>query len=170
MKNLISILILILLSSNYLYSQNIKPDLTYTPKNKSMAITMGVANTIAPPLLAYYLGINQKQSLGKLILGYGILAGPAMGNYYAHDMKRFYWGVGLRLGSMLFYSTYFEDGVNNDTGAYIMATTILTTTIWNIWTAPKSVQEYNDKNINLSLAPCYLPQSRSVGIALNLNF
>ncbi len=170
MKNLIHSVLFIIILSNCLYSQNINSASSKTPKSKILASTIGITNTIAPPFLGYYLEKNQKHNLAEWVMWYGLLAGPSMGNYYAQDMKRFYIGTGLRTGTALLYLNIFNDNEGEDVAVGVMTTVFLTTAIWNLWKTPKSVQEYNDKNINLSLAPCYLPQSRSVGIALNLNF
>lgn len=136
-------------------------------KDPGVALNKSLLYTFAPSaagiLIMETSDTGWIDTAGGILLAYGLLYGPARGNYYAEDYIRGTIGVGIRVvsaGVLLVASytalTHTVDDIfdhnqkpdhNYTVNNITVAASILTFTgsiIYNIATAPTSAREYND--------------------------
>ncbi|HNJ72219.1 MAG TPA: hypothetical protein PL129_06950, partial [bacterium] len=76
-------------------------------KNATEAFLWNAGHTVLPVVAGGYIlnKLDTYETAGSLAMGYGLLIGPSMGNFYAQDYGRGFLGIGIRTaGTALFYS------------------------------------------------------------------
>ncbi len=148
-------------------------------KNTSTGIGLALANIAIPTYLGgRMVHAESNESLGMFLLGYGVLLGPSMGNFYAADYKRTITGATIRLALGLLASAVTTSGTWDENGSSQEETILLfsllgsvATAVWNIATVPTSVREYNRKHQqNFGLQPVVNPHSGEFAMRFFLLF
>ncbi len=165
-------------------------------KDPRKAFLISLGNFGIPTLVGSLLlsnGSDGTDILGGLILSYGIIVGPSMGNFYAHDQSRSVGGLAVRAGGGLlmligvlvwtsdtsnFFGRAVSTGKYSDSGEggalLFLAGAAITAggIIFNLATAGQSARDYNRQHKlgNVSIAPVYFSQQKVPGLAFNIRF
>jgi hypothetical protein len=118
-------------------------------------------------------------SLAAAAIGYGAVVAPSIGNFYAEDYLRGAVGIGIRLVSwcvvframaerMDFKTDVPEHHTISDTLALTALGVAVSSTVWNIATAPASARKFNARHqqTGFMLLPVVDPVSKTGGLAL----
>ncbi|MDX1637378.1 MAG: hypothetical protein R3281_05385 [Balneolaceae bacterium] len=163
-------------------------------KSTKKAFTRAALHTLVPVALGYPLFNFTDQvsvsTAGGLMMAYGILLGPSMGNFYADDDERGQLGLNIRAGSAGFlaacslflvpdmFAGIFgsEDSIDYSgikTVTYITGGVVAGSIVFNLATIPHSVNEYN-RQVELDLRPGiqFIGNSSRMGpsVTLSLRF
>lgn len=165
-------------------------------KDPRKAFLLSLGHFAVPTLVGSIILSNSSGStdiVGGIILSYGILVGPSMGNFYARDESRSVGGLavrviggGLMLAGVLSWANDFSNSVGNafSTGRHtdsgesgvllFLAGASITAggIIFNLATAGQSARDYNrmHKLGNVSVTPVYFSQQKAPGLAFNIRF
>ena len=161
------------LKSGSLYGLDAMPSsdsLAISPRSSKKAVTKALLNTVLPTAAAFTLlsqvNIFDDSDSFLLITGgllgfYGLIIGPSTGNLYANDLPRGLGGIAFR-GLMVFGT---RDGNNDMLSRLLFVGSI----VYNIASAPASVNMYNRKN-HLSVTPTLDLKTASPLLAIKYNF
>jgi hypothetical protein len=149
-------------------------------KSKTMALALSVTSTLVPIGVGTELAINHNSS-GYVVAAAGALLGPITGLCYSDNSRHAFTGVGFRALSSGCAVLAYALGENTDdkkerdvmsgiTGTCILVA--LASTVSDIFTAGKSVDEYNRSNgfSEIRMTPTYFASQRAVGVMLTLSF
>jgi len=150
-------------------------------KSPKLAIAYSLFNTTIPTIAGMYL--YQKNESGLWAVFYGVTIGPSIGNIYAKDYKRGFFGIGIRLFSELMIASSSigkgirlagGDGSNYDSGMThtqkVLTGVIIGSAIYNIVTAPKSAREFNMRQKNVYFFPEINIPKREVSLMACFSF
>lgn len=159
------------------------------PKSKSTALMYSLACTFVPvgvsiPLLGHGKKIGATNNVIGLTIGsLGLLCGPGAGHLYAKNKTSFFKGVIIRgaAGAVAVYSlTEIEinifDGEEQNNAASLFfllgCVAIIGSTIHDIATTGKSVDQYNQKHgfSRIKLQPYYFTKHEAMGLAFSARF
>lgn len=144
-------------------------------KSVATGLLLSVGSTVLPTVVGVMsLHRESNIALGTMLLGYGGILGPSMGNFYAGDKKRGMIGTAIRLGAWLLVSgvttggTWDENGSTAEEKAILGALIVsFGTAVWNIATVPASVRQYNlQQREKFSLQPLLDPLEHAIGLNL----
>lgn len=158
--------------------QSIQPHYRY--RNPGAAVWMSLGSTFLPSIAGYIIlnstSINDSKTLryfGGTLIGAGVLFGPSVGDFYAHNYLAGATGIGIRtLSSLLIVGgilASFGDG--SGTGVAVAGAVgvlgLMVSTIYNWNSAYHSAEKYNNAH-HLSMAPVYYPKQKTLGLALKV--
>ncbi len=154
----------------------------YKYRNPAAAVWMSLGSTFIPPIAGYLIlsstSINDSKTLrsfGGTLIGVGILFGPSVGDFYAHNYLAGGIGIGIRTLSSLMIAGGVAAGFGGEPGTGVAIAGamgilgLMVSTIYNWNSAYHSAERYNDAH-HLSVAPVYYPKQRAPGLALNVRF
>ena len=151
---------------------------TIRPKSTALGVGMAIGATVLPVALGQALKSNE-------LLVTGIVFGPSLGQFYAHDYSKALLFTLVR-GAGVGLVAYADNHLNSSSykfssfllfhgrldGFQIVAKTAglmlcVSGAVYSIYTTPKAVKNYNKKH-NVYLMPIINPQKGIYGINLGL--
>lgn len=173
---------------------NLKSPTMFKDPRKAFLISLG--NFVVPTLAGSMILSNSRgvaDIVGGIILSYGILVGPSMGNFYAHDESRSVRGLAARVagGGLILIGVLVWNGESSNPGGrtvsaskyagsgesgvfLFLAGAAITAggIIFNLSTASQSARDYNRKNKldNVSIGPACFSRCKTIGMALRIGF
>ncbi len=128
-------------------------------KRPLKALFYSLGCTFVPLGAGYLLALIEDQTcqtIGGAVGGFGLVVGPSMGNFYAHDGLKGGLGIGMRVigvgmitaGLWDLIETVIEEGESGSgkySAALITGGTVLVmgSAVWNMVSAPFSARRYN---------------------------
>lgn len=162
------------------------------PKSVSKARNIALTNTVMPVatgLTAIALFDNRTiQTSGALLAVYGLSMGPSTGNFYAEDYTRGFLGLGMRAAGLFLmhdatrevFGSTFANRLTiddrkvrlTDTKMLIGEALILGSAIYNILSAKKSVQKYQESRRKFAVSVSSASIKRTIAplLTARINF
>jgi len=165
-------------------------ELSPQPKSRSRAYAYSAVPTVVLTAggiaLMSYASDQDENSMagwaGFWMLSGGMILGPSLGHVYAERPKPFS-GAAIRTGIALLCvggMALVEDGINEDYTnlapgmalVWIGSAGWIISALWDIATAERSADQYNEriKSFSLELSPVYLSNHDAPGLAVRFSF